>query len=351
MAFPDITITSLETITAFDIATGNFKFMLDELQSASIAQSEEKVDITGKQGRKLNSLKRNKAVTISGTNGLVSGGMLAVQVGSESDEGFEHKAATPVKWMDDLFVTSNAATTNYIAVGDEGNEIARVYIKNSNGTLGAVLTQSVSADSTHFTYNPETKQLGFSGLDDDTEIAVFYTRTIEADVLENDSGKYAGKVDLYIDAFGEDKCANIYRVQFHIPKADFSGNFTFDMGDNQSVHSFEAEALSGACGTSGLYWTCTVFGEDEGDNSEISALTSIAITNAPTKTAYTAGQSFDPAGMVVKAYHGAEDVTGTVVSNYTYSPAGALTAGNTSIYVMYTENGVTQVAEQAITVS
>ena len=56
----DVTITSLETITAFDIATGNFKFVLDELQSATIAQSQDKTDITGKQGRKLSSLKRNK---------------------------------------------------------------------------------------------------------------------------------------------------------------------------------------------------------------------------------------------------------------------------------------------------
>ena len=48
----DVTITSLETITAFDITTGNFKFVLDELQSATIAQSQDKTDITGKQGRK-----------------------------------------------------------------------------------------------------------------------------------------------------------------------------------------------------------------------------------------------------------------------------------------------------------
>lgn len=38
----DITITSIETITAFDIVTGDFKFTLDELQNATIAQSQEK---------------------------------------------------------------------------------------------------------------------------------------------------------------------------------------------------------------------------------------------------------------------------------------------------------------------
>ena len=90
MNINDITITSLETINAFDIATGAFKFTLDELQNATIAQTQEKTDITGKQGRKLNSLKKNKAVTISGTNGLVSGGLLEMQVGSE----FENKKTT-----------------------------------------------------------------------------------------------------------------------------------------------------------------------------------------------------------------------------------------------------------------
>ena len=49
MNINDITITSLETINAFDIVTGAFKFTLDELQNATIAQTQEKTDITGKQ--------------------------------------------------------------------------------------------------------------------------------------------------------------------------------------------------------------------------------------------------------------------------------------------------------------
>ena len=136
MNINDITITSLETINAFDIVTGAYKFTLDELQNATIAQSQEKTDITGKQGRKLNSLKKNKAVTVSGTNGLVSGGLLELQVGSE----FENKKTT-VKWTDYLTVTGNAAATQYKAVGTTGNEIESVYVKNANGTLGKTLTQ------------------------------------------------------------------------------------------------------------------------------------------------------------------------------------------------------------------
>lgn len=108
----DLTITSLETITAFDVATGDYKFTLDELQNTTISQGQEKTDITGKGGRKLNSLKKNKTVTISGSNGLISGGLLEVQTGGN----FENKA-TEVLWVDYLTVASSKATTSYKAIG------------------------------------------------------------------------------------------------------------------------------------------------------------------------------------------------------------------------------------------
>lgn len=181
MNINDITITSLETINAFDIVTGAFKFTLDELQNATIAQTQEKTDITGKQGRKLNSLKKNKAVTISGTNGLVSGGLLEMQVGSE----FENKKTT-VKWHDYLTVSGNAASTAYKAVGTTGNEVESVYVKNSDGTLGKTLTQGAEVAEGVFTYNPQTKALAFNDgeIADNTEIVVYYMRQIQADVLE-----------------------------------------------------------------------------------------------------------------------------------------------------------------------
>ena len=103
----DYTITSLETITAFDISTGAYLFTLDELQDATISQTQDKQDITGKQGRKISSLKRNKAVTVSGNNGLVSIGLLAMQTGGE----IENKV-TEVMWTDYLEVNSNTAATS-----------------------------------------------------------------------------------------------------------------------------------------------------------------------------------------------------------------------------------------------
>lgn len=54
----DLIITELDAITAFDVVTGDYLFTLDELQDASLAQGEEKTDITGKQGRNSSTLLR-----------------------------------------------------------------------------------------------------------------------------------------------------------------------------------------------------------------------------------------------------------------------------------------------------
>lgn len=262
MNIGDLTITSLETITAFNVTTGAYKFTLDELQNATIQNSQETQEITGKGGRRLSTLKRNKSVTVSGTNGMISGGLLEVQTGGT----FENKT-TQVLWTDYLTVSSNAATTNYKAVGTAGAEIEELYIKNNDGTLGTELEQAASAAAGKFAYDPSKKALTFSGVADNTEIVVYYKRNITADVLSNESDKYSEKATLYIDALAEDKCSNVYRVQFFIPKADFSGEFQIEMGDNQATHDFEAESLAGACisGSSSLLWTYTVFGVNTED--------------------------------------------------------------------------------------
>lgn len=187
-----------------------------------------------------------------------------MQTGSE----FKSKA-TKVMWTDYITVDTTSGTkTAYTAVGTAGAEIVGLYIRNSDGTLGTELEQAAEAAAGKFAYVPSTKTLTLhSDITDGTELVAFYHRNITADVLENKSDVYSNKCSLYIDALAEDKCANVYRVQFYIPKADFSGEFTFEMGDNQTVHNFEAEALGGACGAGGTFWTYTVFGADTADTA------------------------------------------------------------------------------------
>lgn len=259
----DLIITNLDTITVFSLA-GDYLFTLDELQNAKIANTQDKQDITGKGGRKLSSIKKNKGVTVSGTNGIVSGGLLEVQTGGK----FETKNDAPILWTDYLAIEENAATTNYKAAGDTGNEIYELYIKNSDGTLGEKLTQGAAVGDKVFTYDPATKTLNFKEgtYTKGTEIVVYYFRQIKGDVLGNASDRYSEKCQMYVDASAEDPCGSIYHVQFYVPKADFNGNFDFEMGDNQTVHAFEAESLAGGCGSANKdFWTYTVFGTDAGD--------------------------------------------------------------------------------------
>ena len=78
-------------------------------------------------------------------------------------------------------------------------------------------------------------------------------------------------------------------------------------------------------------------------------LSSIAVTTAPTKTNYTAGEKFDPAGMVVTATY--SDGTTKEVTDYTFTPNAALTTNDARITISYTEGEDTKTATQAITVN
>ena len=71
---------------------------------------------------------------------------------------------------------------------------------------------------------------------------------------------------------------------------------------------------------------------------------SIAVKTAPTKTTYSVGETFDPAGMVIEATDEYGDKH--VVTTYTYEPTGALELTDSKITITY--SGKT--CEQAITV-
>lgn len=67
---------------------------------------------------------------------------------------------------------------------------------------------------------------------------------------------------------------------------------------------------------------------------------SIAITTAPTKVAYNAGETFDPTGMVITATY--SDTTSGTVTGYTYAPTAALTTADTTITITYEGKTATQ---------
>ena len=78
-------------------------------------------------------------------------------------------------------------------------------------------------------------------------------------------------------------------------------------------------------------------------------LESIKVVTPPTKTEYTEGEIFDPAGMVIHAAY--SDGSEAPVTGYTYTPDAALTTSDSTITISYTEDSVTKTCTQAITVT
>ena len=246
----NLILSEVDSVRGYD-NNGDLLFIIDELQDFKIANSEDKSDVTGKGSRRLSSIKKNKAVTISGTNGIFSGGLAAVQVGTE----VQNDVDTQIDWYETLTVNSNAATTTFKAVGTTGAEV-KVYKKLANGSKGDALTQVADTpDTGKFTYTTDTKALAFKSGDlaDGAEIIVCYKRKIKAAVISNISDNYSKTCRLVADVVATDVCDNAYHAQYQIPRADFSGTFDFSMGGDQMVHTFEATSLvsKGGCAGSG----------------------------------------------------------------------------------------------------
>jgi len=263
----DLIITSLETATAFSRTTGALLWILDEMSQATISNTEDKEKLTGRNGRALGSLKKNKAATVKGTSGVVSTGMMATQVGYGAENG-NFNVNVPdeltVSTATESGTTTSTVTLTYSPVGGKVKSIA---VLQEDGQLGQVYsgTDYTVADKTVTFASTVTIANG-------TKVVAYYDRQISGDKVTNFSDKYSEIVDLYIDAFAEDKCTNTeYHIQFHFPKADFSGTFDIDLNGSQVTHAFEAEALAGnACrvGSGRELWTYIVYGEQLDDTND-----------------------------------------------------------------------------------
>lgn len=262
----DLIITSLETIDAFDL-NDNYLWTLDELTQTTIQNTEDTEDVTGKSGRLLKTLKRNKAVAITGTNGVVSGGLMATQVGSAFTTGTKKVRVTEYITVDTTADTGNfsnnkltLANTNVFVVKTTAQDGTETAFELDTSTGDAVAAGKFKRDATGITFAANAVTNG-------TILKVLYEKEVTASSVDNisDGEHYAATTKLYITAFAEDRCGVIYKLQFFVPKAEFSGAFDIDMGGSQVTHGFEIRSLAGGCSAltnKGLLWTYTVFESD-----------------------------------------------------------------------------------------
>lgn len=260
MNIDKFTVISYDQFTGFSRTDDNLELILDELNDFTLSQEEEKSDISGKGGRTIGSLKKNKKVTGKGTNGMLSGGALAAMLGTEVEDG-EHT----IKYTDSIVVTANKGKTSKIATGTAGNEIGLIYIRDANNVYvsgGRRLTQTnVTPNTGEFSYNPATQEITFFADDiaDGTEVIAFYDTKLTGKKISNNANNYSKVLSGFLDVTCTDSCDNLFHGQFIIPRADFSGTFDLQGGSDPSTLGFEFNSLPDICTGKSLLWDFIVF--------------------------------------------------------------------------------------------
>lgn len=260
MNIDKFTITAYDQITGFDRTNGNLEMILDDLNDFTLSHEEEKINITGKGGRTISSLKKNKKVTGSGTNGMLSGGALAAMLGAEIEDG-----DYTIRYTDAIVVNSNNGTTTETAIGTVGNEIGTIYVRDTNNAYisgGTKLTQVGGEPKTgEFSYNPESKKITFFEGDvvDGTEVIAFYDANVTGKKISNNADSYSKTLEVFIDCTCQDGCDNIFHGQFIIPRADFTGTFDIKGGSDPATQGFEFTSLPNLCTGKNDLWDFIVF--------------------------------------------------------------------------------------------
>lgn len=254
------TITSYDQITGFDRTNGSLDLILDELNDFTLSQEEEKQDITGKGGRTIGSLKKNKKVTGKGTNGMLSGGALAAMLGSEVEDG-----EYTIKYTDPIIVTANKGTTSRVASGTVGNEIGTIYVRDENKAYisgGKKLTQTSGTPKTgEFSYDPTSKTITFfaGDVNDGVEVIAFYDTKVTGKKITNDADKFSKTLQVFMDVTCEDGCDNLFHGQFIITRADFTGTFDIQGASDPAAQNFEFTSLPDLCTGKSILWDFIVF--------------------------------------------------------------------------------------------
>lgn len=255
------------TLTQIDIIAGlknNYEvFKLDEVQNFSLNNTEETKDITGKGGTVLNTQKTNKGVSGSGTNGLLSGGMMGIQTGSE-----ETNKDIVIKYHEDNVpvTTADTFTLAKTPVGTAGSEVPYIIVKKARTGKKVRLEQATSAETGKYSVADKVVTFNTGEVEVGDEICAYYDVSIPDDTavqISNDGDHFSGEVQLVVQGLAKDNCGTESEFQLTIYRADFVGNWNLELGDNQTVHSFEFKSLKNACSSIKKFWDFTIFNEKD----------------------------------------------------------------------------------------
>lgn len=248
----DFTITEFVDFEAYFRDTGMLDFRLTELQDFTLNATQDKTELTGKNGRTIGYKKQNKKITGEGTYGMLSAGLMKTQTGGEITNGKHNVKKSELKTVSGATLVTDAK-----AVGTAGAEIGFIKQLAADGSVVATYQQATTADATHFTYDPATKTItlpvGSSDpvIADGTKIIYAYEREVEGTRVTNPSDKFSEVREVWIHCFGKDACDKEYFAAIYVPRADFSGEFSINIGGDQTVHNFSFDGMADLCNPTG----------------------------------------------------------------------------------------------------
>lgn len=247
----DYTITEFDMFEAYLRDTGELDFRLEELQDMSIDATQDKTELTGKNGRIIGYKKQNKAISGSGTVGMLSAGLLKAQTGGESESGTHTIKRSEIQTVG----STNTISIDHTATGTAGSEIGVIKVLAANGAVTEKYTQATTADETHFSYSAGTITLpndsGTGVLTEGTKIMFAYEYEVQGTKITDPSDKFSEVREVWVHCFGTDACDNEYYISIHIPRCDFSGEFSINLGGDQTVQNFSFDGMAELCTSAG----------------------------------------------------------------------------------------------------
>lgn len=250
------TITSVETIENYSRTDNTCLSVLDEIKNVSLANTEDSADVTGKNDQVLFTVKKNKAVSGSGSSGYISGNLMALQTGADPVSG---KLKIRKREVIKFGVSDTTVSLTETPVGVEGAEILSLLVTIDGEAVSTKYTQATVAGADKFAYSGKTITLPTATNNKAGEVEVIYDYEEDGASVGNKSGVYGKTTHTFINCLGKNICDEVYFIQIEIYRCDWSSNFTFDMGGDGTEHPFEFKSLVDKCSGDDVFWDFKVY--------------------------------------------------------------------------------------------
>lgn len=282
-AFDKMIIESIDEVFCFDQKTDELLFSFDQIKSGEITSEADVVYAEGRQGVQLAAFDRNKTAGFTCENGYVQAGAIAVQLGSDLENGnvdYEVmetlEAATAGSFTLSETPTTVSGVPQLIGVyeiGTDGTATRRLGAAEYTLSGKILTTKKFEVDNEDGTYAYINKQYvtpvpdGYTGdkyaVDSDSNysaVLVHYkSTTATGKKIVNAGDKFSKNIKLVINFVAQEPCGgNKYLMQCIMPNAKATGSFSLSAGDDPAVHNFEASALLNVCSTDKELFTITM---------------------------------------------------------------------------------------------